>query len=269
MDKLLKEGRPTLPNWNEVVEYGPKPSYVFVGGVSHTPDFFEELRRELAVSGYTSSAVAYPTCSYFSPYVENTKQWDEVTAIREEVCHHLDGMNKDVVLVLHDYGGWPGSRAVKGLDKEARVKQGKSTGIIEVVFVAAFIVPDHAATAEFSHLPYWLKVERGCRKPNEDSIPLLFSDMEESQQKRWLAKFQWHRNDFTAMNMLDTPWPLTVPKTYILTTDDKLMAVQFQFQMLQRVIDNTWSIKSIKTGHEPFLTHTAYFAKVLVRPSNY
>ena len=135
-----------------------KPAYVFVGGVSHTPVFFQDLIEQMAAHGYASTAVAFPTCG---DNTENTKQWDEVTAIQEAITSYLEGKNSDVVLVSHSYGGWPGSRAVKGLDKETRLKNGKSTGVIEVVFLAGFLLPDNAPMAQFSHLPPWLTVEVG------------------------------------------------------------------------------------------------------------
>ena len=131
-----------------------KPIYVFIGGVSHTPAFFDGLIQQMAAYGYKSTAVAFPTCG---DDTENTKQWDEVTAIQKVVSTHLD--EQDVVLVLHSYGGWPGSRAIKGLDKEARQKDGKNTGIVEVVFLAAFLLPDNAPMAQYSHLPPWLTVK--------------------------------------------------------------------------------------------------------------
>lgn len=256
-----------------------KPVYVFVGGVSHTPAFFEELIKQMSTHGYQSTAIAFPTCG---DNTENVKQWDEVTAIQEAISNILDN-NQDVVLVLHSYGGWPGSRAVKGLDKETRQKNGKPTGITEVVFLAAFLLPDNAPMAQYSYLPPWLTVDasirschpnfltdisqNGCRIPNEESIPLLFSDMDEAAQKHWLSKFEWQRNDFTAKTVPDAPWHLSVPKTYIITTDDKTATVSFQFQMLQGVIDKTWSIKSIKAGHEPFLSQPANLAKVLLQPT--
>ena len=131
-----------------------KPIYVFVGGVSHTPDFFDDLIKQMATYGYKSTAVAFPTCG---DGTENIKQWDEVTAIKKVVSTQLD--DQDVVLVLHSYGGWPGSRAIKGFDKEARRKDGRNTGIVEVVFLAAFLLPDNAPMTQYSYLPPWLTVE--------------------------------------------------------------------------------------------------------------
>ena len=131
-----------------------KPIFVFVGGVSHTPAFFDDLINQMAAYGYKSTAVAFPTCG---DDTENTKQWDEVTAIQQVISSQLD--EQDVVLILHSYGGWPGSRAIKGLDKETRQENGKNTGIIEVVFLAAFLLPDNAPMAQYSYLPPWLTVK--------------------------------------------------------------------------------------------------------------
>ena len=137
-------------------QYTGNPVFVFVGGVSHTPVFFGDLIQYMASYGHESIAVAFPTCGNNT---ENTKQWDEVTAIQESILSQLDHKQKNVVLVLHSYGGWPGSRAVKGLDKETRQKNGKATGIIEVVFLAAFLLPDNAPMAQYSYLPPWLTTE--------------------------------------------------------------------------------------------------------------
>ena len=257
-----------------------KPVYVFVGGVSHTPAFFEDVIRQMRTHGYESTAVAFPTCG---DHTENRKQWEEVTAIKEVVLSYLDGRKLDVVLVLHSYGGWPGSRAVKGLDKETRQQTGQSTGIVEVVFLAAFLLPENAPMSQYSHLPPWLTIQvsfalmrcfhlaeglqGGCRIPNDSSIPLLFSDLEADAQQHWLSKFEWHRNDFTAATVPDAPWHLSIPKTYIITTDDKTATVEFQFMMLKGVMDKTWSVKSIKAGHEPFLSQPANLAKVLLQPT--
>jgi hypothetical protein len=79
-------------------------------------------------------------------------------AIRQAVQRELDG-GRDVVLVLHSYGGWPGICAVVGLDKAARMAAGESTGIVELVFIAAFLLPDDAPVAAYAHLPQCLTVE--------------------------------------------------------------------------------------------------------------
>ena len=133
-----------------------RPAYVLVGGVSHTPVFFEALIQQLRSHGYESRAVSYPTVG---ENTVGTKQEDEVKAIQNEVADFVDNKHQDVILLLHSYGGWPGSRAVIGFDKETRKKQGKQNGIVEVVFLAAFLLPDNAPMAQYSYLPPWLTVK--------------------------------------------------------------------------------------------------------------
>lgn len=113
-------------------------------------EFFDPLIKELKGHGYEAHAVSYPTVG---KNTVGTKQKDEVKAIQDAVAHFVDDQHQDVILVLHSYGGWPGSRAVKGFDKETREKQGKKNSIVEVVFIAAFLLPDNAKTAQYSYLP--------------------------------------------------------------------------------------------------------------------
>ncbi|QKX61748.1 uncharacterized protein TRUGW13939_08904 [Talaromyces rugulosus] len=239
-------------------------AFVLVGGVSHTPVFFDALIKELSQHGYQSHAVSYPTVGRDTV---GTTQQDEVKAIQDAVARFVDDEQKDVILVMHSYGGWPGSRAVKGFDKESRTKEGKKHGIVELVFLAAFLLPDNAPMANYSYLPPWLTNENGERIPNEQSVPLLFSDLDPASQQHWLSKFEPQRNDFTAETIPDAPWHLSIPKTYIITSQDKTATIPFQLTMLQGVMDETWSIKTIKAGHEPFLSQPANLAKVLLQPT--
>ena len=159
----------------------PKPVYIFVGGVSHTPAFFEGVIDQMRTHGYESTAVAFPTCG---DNTETAKQWDEVTAIQNIVSNVLDDQKRDVVLVLHSYSGWPGSRAINGLDKEARREDGKLTGIVEVVFLAAFLLPDNAIVAQYSCLPPWLTVEVSMRASESRFLTLTAPRMDAAFRMR-------------------------------------------------------------------------------------
>ena len=48
---------------------------------------------------------------------------------------------KNVVLVMHSYGGIAGTNAVSGLEAELRREEGKEGGVVHCLFVAAFLVP--------------------------------------------------------------------------------------------------------------------------------
>ena len=51
----------------------------------------------------------------------------------------LDQRGFDVVLLMHSSSSVPGSAAAKGLSKPERLSQGKSTGVIGQIFVAAML----------------------------------------------------------------------------------------------------------------------------------
>lgn len=129
-------------------------AFIFVGGVSHTPAFFEALVNEFKSRGFESFAFAYPT---IGPDSQGKGLKDEYRAV-QEVVDKFAAQEKAVVLVGHSYGGWVASRAVKGWDQETRRAQGKSRGIKELVFVSGFCVPDDADMKMFSFLPPWIDV---------------------------------------------------------------------------------------------------------------
>lgn len=84
-----------------------------------------------------STAVAFPTRG------NNNREYQAMNGTRlmpseKYISSYLDDKNEDVVLVLHSYDGWPGSRAVEGLDKETGQENGKAAGIVEVVFSRRF-----------------------------------------------------------------------------------------------------------------------------------
>ena len=51
----------------------------------------------------------------------------------------LDIEKHDVVLVMHSYGGLPGSAAARGLGKKDRDASGKSTAVLGQIFIASIL----------------------------------------------------------------------------------------------------------------------------------
>lgn len=85
---------------------------------------------------------------------------DEVKAIQDAVAEYVN-REKDVILVSPSYGGWPRSRAVKGWDKPTRELNNETIGIVELVFLGAFLLPENALTEYWDTLVYWITSEVG------------------------------------------------------------------------------------------------------------
>ena len=108
-----------------------------VPGAWHTPEHYSELVDYIKKEGYDVLCRRNPSCDASNADEATTQEDSE--AIRNNVLLPLIEMGKDVILVMHSYGGSPGSAAAKGLSKTERTASGKEGGIIGLIFVAAFL----------------------------------------------------------------------------------------------------------------------------------
>ena len=115
-----------------------KPTIVFVPGAHHGPEHFSPIISLLEQQSYPSVAVSLLSIGIEA---ETASLSEDVFAIREVLARLVEAEKKDVVLVIHSYGGVPGCQTIRGLDKETRVAEGKEGGIIHCVFLAALLVP--------------------------------------------------------------------------------------------------------------------------------
>lgn len=139
------------------------PTIVFAPGAWHTADCYDVVRKELHAKGWETEAVDYPSVGAEPP----TKGLsDDVAAVRA-VVEKLAEEGKKVMVVVHSYGGLVGAEAVKGLGLKQRVQEGKTGGVIQLVYLSAFVMPKGVSIlAAFGgqYLP-WMRVEVSCISP--------------------------------------------------------------------------------------------------------
>lgn len=107
--------------------------------------------------GWETEAVTYPSVGA-EPATLGLQ--DDAQALHDA----LDGLinqAKDVVLVVHSYGGLVGSSAAKGLGQKQRAEEGKAGGIIMLVYLAAFVLPmgNSILDALGGQYPPWWRIE--------------------------------------------------------------------------------------------------------------
>lgn len=86
-------------------------AYVFVPGVFPTPKQFERIIAALQSRGYDAVAADLPSVG---PNASGVRLEDDITSVRAQISRFaVDG--KNVVLVPHSYGGFPGARSLRGL----------------------------------------------------------------------------------------------------------------------------------------------------------
>lgn len=113
------------------------PVILIIPGAGQNPSHYGYLSHLLQKAGYPIVSALLPSIGA-SPKVTVS---DDSNYIRDKLLLPiLDHQEHDVIMLMHSYGSVPGSAAARGLSKTNRAKQGKSTGVIGQVYLAALLI---------------------------------------------------------------------------------------------------------------------------------
>ena len=114
-----------------------KPVFVLLHGAWHSPSCWSRLTPILSEHGYESICPALPTSGSNPPLPD----WSaDVEVIRSTVSELVK--EHDVVVVTHSFSGMTGGTALEGLDKASCAAKGLKGGVIRLVYIMAFMVPE-------------------------------------------------------------------------------------------------------------------------------
>lgn len=137
-----------------------KPVFVLLHGAWHSPRCWDRLIERLNEAGYSSVAPALPSSGSTPP----TSDWSkDVETIRKTVLE-LAKDDQEIVVVTHSFSGMTGGTSLQGLDKQTRVSNGLKGGVIRLIYITAFLVPEG-----FQHSP------RGTR---DNMVPEMRTDLD-------------------------------------------------------------------------------------------
>lgn len=117
-----------------------KPTFVLVHGAFHRPVVWDPVVSELDKAGYSAIAPGLPSSDpqrKSSPVTDNS---EDVATIRKAVSELVQ--EHDVVVVMHSLGGLSGSDSLEGLDKQTCTSKGLKGGVIRLIFICAYLVPE-------------------------------------------------------------------------------------------------------------------------------
>lgn len=117
-----------------------KPALVLVPGAWHTPTHYEKLLSHLRSLGFETVCLQNPSCDASDPNEQSAAK--DAAAIRENALLPLLDADRDVVFMMHSYGGKPGGAAAKGLDKASRQAEGKRGAVIGLIYICAFVAKE-------------------------------------------------------------------------------------------------------------------------------
>ncbi|KAI1124678.1 alpha/beta-hydrolase [Nemania abortiva] len=244
-------------------------TFVLLHGAWHSPQCWSRLIPELEKAGYSAVAPALPSSGSTPP----TPDWaDDIEVIRRTVSELI--VEQDVVVVMHSFSGMTGGTALEGLDKNTCLAKGLKGGVVRLIYVVAFLVPEgfqHSPTGTGDHMVPEMKtdLEKGTvTVMPEDAKDMFYQDLDDETVVE-LAK-DLRPQSFGAFwsTTKHAAWRI-IPTTYILTLKDRPTTVAAARHLIHTAkasgthrIDN---VIEVGAGHSPFISKPEWTAETLIR----
>ena len=143
--------------------FDPLPIIVLVPGAFHPTSCYDTFLPHLQRAGYSTIAVPLPSLNPTNP--KTTTVTSDSRWIRDTYLIPLvEKEGKDVLLLMHSYGGVAGGAAALGLGKSTRASCGKPGGVLGLVHLSANIVAEGQSLLEGvgGEWPPFIKIDTVC-----------------------------------------------------------------------------------------------------------
>ncbi|KAF3396162.1 hypothetical protein F1880_007286 [Penicillium rolfsii] len=226
------------------------PIYVFVPGAWHTPDTFDSIRALLSKRGHESEAIALPSVG--TPEPAKSGLHADIAHVNG-VLRALADQGRQVIVVMHSYGGMVGAGAVEGLGYAQRSQAGLPGGVIMMVWLAAFVTPKGKSVIDMlGAFPLGLDFEEKdrsyhgdpllihikdpddgyCRSSQQEAV--FYHDMTPEAQATAITKLKPHAKSSFLEPATFEPWH-EIPSMYLYCDKDAALPLFVQESFAQRL----------------------------------
>ncbi|KAL9596853.1 MAG: hypothetical protein Q9219_005523 [cf. Caloplaca sp. 3 TL-2023] len=237
-----------------------KPTIVLVLEAWHSPLHYWRLVNYLFGHGYTTIWRRDPSCASINPDTESVAK--DAEFIRARLLLPEIAAGRDIVLVMHGYGGVPGAQAAKGLSKMELTGRGAKGGIIGLIMISAFIINE--GDSVFSRLPREVAERKVFQYPGDPgqlgvSNPgyVFYNDVTGSEKQHLVRDLRRQSKASFVTPSGPPAWSDQAyegRRAYCLTMDDKFISPATQ----QNFLDDSrvhWTVNDFPSGHSPFISH--------------
>lgn len=135
-----------------------RPTILFVPGAWLPLSNYFAYLQALQDAGYPTITATYPSLD--PPDPDRADCSNDTAAIRS-VLFKVLAEGKEVVIIGHSYASMPASAAAKGQSVVERKVDGLPGGVVGLIFIAAFLVPEgiSCAGAQGGNLPAWILLD--------------------------------------------------------------------------------------------------------------
>ena len=245
-----------------------KPAIVLVHGAWHVPAHYNDLIQQLQKGGFEVSCPLLPTCDETKRSTAN--MFSDVKVVRSHVTSLVD-KSREVILLLHSYGGAVGTEAVQGLSARERAMEGLSGGIVRLIYMCGFMLQvgecvGGASLPRPDPEPVERDEETGTTFLCEDPVRLFYADIEPQWAKAMEALLVRQSGAAMTDQITYTAWQ-HIPTTYLRTLDDQVLFLDWQDRQIKAVRDAGVhvGVESFKSSHSPFLSMTGEMVRAVER----
>lgn len=249
-----------------------KISFVFVPGAWHSPEYWGKVIAQIEPEGY--KCVAVPLPSTLSDPAATFG--DDVKAVQAAIATET-AQGRDVVVVVHSYGGQVGNSAIKGFARGAQDSGSGSSG--HVIGLALMATGFTATGVSFLDAmggtppPQWkIDSETGFAVILVDPREMMYHDLPEEEGKIWVSKLtkQAAKALTEGGEYAYAGWQ-HVPCWYLATAEDKALPLQLQHWTVKTAQDAGADVtmREIASSHSPMLSKPRETADFLLEAARY
>ncbi|OLN88353.1 hypothetical protein CCHL11_00534 [Colletotrichum chlorophyti] len=226
------------------------PTVVFTPGAWHGPQSFDLVRAGLTLKGYESKAITLPSVGAEPA----TVGLEADAAVLRSTLETLADAGKEIVLVVHSYGGMVGGNAVEGLGYQQRAANNKKGGVITLVYLSAFAAPNGTSLLDMlsgEYLP-WMRVE-GDKVFADTPEKIFYADVNPILRAKAIAELSWQSNRVFSDPATYEPWNDGINVMYFHCEQDQAIPLAIQEQMAAQ-FPSGYATFYANTSHSPFLS---------------
>ncbi|KAI1171684.1 Alpha/beta hydrolase fold-1 [Nemania sp. FL0916] len=238
-----------------------KPIIFFSPGGYHSPWVFDNVSAALKERGFEATATSL--VSVGAPDA-NIGLQDDVDHVRPQLVKLIDE-GKEIILVGHSYGGLVVTNVAEGLGVKQRAAQGKTGGILMIIYMAALVLPAGTnISANYSPEAGWDKADGKFKNFINPPEPYtsFYHDVEPSLAKKAVDSLQPVPERLLLDLSTYEPWNEGFNVGYIFTEEDKILPLSKQKEMASVLPEGSFTA-SLPSSHSPFLSMTDALADII------
>ncbi|KAK8061104.1 alpha/beta-hydrolase [Apiospora hydei] len=250
-----------------------QPTVVIVPGAWTPPEAYHKLRNALEAKAFTVYVPTLPTNNGHRP--PDSSFDDDVQAVRQVVQRLVKNDGKEVIMLMHSYGGVVGTTALRGLTRKDRASQGLPGGVVHLLYAAAFLL---ALDQNIRTVVQAVNLTRGSDGLVQfaddgtwfptDPVSLLYQDLAPEDQEEQARLLKWGNAVVLTGNTTYGAW-MDVPTLYVRATEDRWLPPAFQDFCVKNAVDAGVGIRTaeLRSGHSPYVNFAGELAEMVVQIS--